>query len=257
MVASVCPMGRQKIVITGASSGLGEEMARRFAAMGRDVGLCARRVDRLEALRAELTARHPDITVAVAAMDVTDHESVVSGIDALRETLGGLDRVIVNAGLGKGARLGTGRADANLETARTNFVGVVSQVEAALAVFREQNAGHLVLVSSVSADRGLPGSKAVYSASKAGVSALGEALVAELRRTPIAVTTVLPGYVATDMSSRAGDAGRLMSSLDDGVSSMVAAIEKEVARSALPGLTWKAIDVVLRVLPRRLTDGLV
>ncbi|MGB3773562.1 MAG: SDR family oxidoreductase [Rhodococcus sp. (in: high G+C Gram-positive bacteria)] len=250
-------MGRSKIVVTGASSGLGEEMARRFAAMGRDVGLSARRVDRLEILRGELLAANPGITVAVAAMDVTDHESVVEGMASLREDLGGIDRVVVNAGLGKGAKLGTGRAEANLETARTNFVGVVSQIEAALAIFREQNSGHLVLVSSVSADRGLPGSKAVYAASKAGVSALGEALVAELRRTPIEVTTLLPGYIATDMSSRAGGSGRLLSTLDDGVSAMITAIEKEVTRAALPGLTWKAIDVVLRFLPRRLTDRMV
>ncbi|MBY6315207.1 MULTISPECIES: SDR family oxidoreductase [Nocardiaceae] len=250
-------MGRTRIVITGASSGLGEGMARRFAAEGRDLGLCARRLDRLDALRDELVRAHPGITVAVAAVDVTDHDSVVDGFAALRRELGGIDRVIVNAGLGKGARLGTGRADANLETARTNFVGAISQIEAALAVFREQNAGHLVLVSSISADRGLPGSKAVYSASKAGVSALGEALVAELRGTPIRVTTLLPGYVATDMSARAGDTGRMMSTLDAGVSAMVDAIEKEVTRAALPGLTWRAVDVVLRVLPRRLTDRLV
>ena len=75
---------------------------------------------------------------------------------------------IVNAGLGKGAKIGTGKADANLATAQTNFVGALSQCEAALAIFREQNAGHLVLVSSISADRGLPGPKAAYSASKAG-----------------------------------------------------------------------------------------
>lgn len=244
-------------MITGASSGLGEGMARRFAAEGRDLGLCARRLDRLNALRDELVRAYPGITVAVATVDVTDHDSVVDGFAALRRELGGIDRVIVNAGLGKGARLGTGRADANLETARTNFVGAVSQIEAALAVFREQNTGHLVLVSSISADRGLPGSKAVYSASKAGVSALGEALAAELRGTPIRVTTLLPGYVATDMSARAGDTGRMMSTLDAGVSAMVDAIEKEVTRAALPGLTWRAVDVVLRVLPRRLTDRLV
>lgn len=250
-------MLRRKIVVTGASSGLGAEMARRFAAMGRDVGLCARRMDRLTELRDELVAAHPDITVAVAEMDVTDHGSVVDGIASLRRDLGGLDRVIVNAGSGKGAKLGTGRADANLETARTNFVGVVSQVEAALEVFRGQDRGHLVLVSSISADRGLPGSKAVYSASKAAVSSLGEALATELRNTPIAVTTLLPGYIATDMSSRAGDSGRLMSSLDDGVSAMVAAIEEESTRVALPGVHWKAIDVALRVLPTRITDRLV
>jgi short-subunit dehydrogenase len=69
-------MTRQKILITGASSGLGAGMARAFAAKGRDLALCARRADRLDELRAELLERHPGITVAVAALDVNDHEQV-------------------------------------------------------------------------------------------------------------------------------------------------------------------------------------
>ena len=69
-------MIRQKILITGASSGLGEGMARAFAAKGRDLALCARRTERLDALKAELTQRHPGITVAVAELDVNDHDQV-------------------------------------------------------------------------------------------------------------------------------------------------------------------------------------
>ncbi len=93
-----------------------------------------------------------------------------------------------------------------------------------------------MLVSSISADRGLPGPKAAYSASKAGVSALGEALTAELAKSPIVVTTLLPGYIATDMSSKAGDSSALTATLDDGVDAMVSAIEKETNRAALPGI---------------------
>ncbi|SNS43831.1 SDR family oxidoreductase [Rhodococcoides kyotonense] len=248
---------RQKILITGASSGLGEEMARRFAAMGRDVALCARRVDRLETVRDELLAQNPGIRVAVRALDVTDHDAVVTVFGELRDELGGLDRVVVNAGLGKGAKIGSGRADANLATARTNFVGALSQTEAALEIFRAQKHGHLVLVSSISADRGLPGPKAVYSASKAGVAALGEALATELARTDIAVTTLLPGFIATDMSAKAGDASSMTATLDEGVTAMVDAIEKETRRAALPGLKWRSIDVALRFLPNALTDRLV
>ncbi|MGA9869729.1 MAG: SDR family oxidoreductase [Rhodococcus sp. (in: high G+C Gram-positive bacteria)] len=248
---------RKRILITGASSGLGEEMARRFAAMGRDLALCARRLDRLEALRHELVAAHPGITVAVRALDVTDHDAVVSVFEELRSELGGLDRVIVNAGLGKGAKIGSGRADANLETARTNFIGALSQTEAAMQIFRAQRRGHLVLVSSISADRGLPGPKAVYAASKAGVSALGDALATEMAKTDIAVTTLLPGYVATDMSAKAGDSSALTATLDQGVSAMVTAIEKEQRRAALPGLKWQGIDLALRFLPNALTDRLV
>ena len=246
-------MTRQKILITGASSGLGEEMARRFAAAGRDLALCARRTDRLDTLRGELVAQYPSISVAVRELDVTEHDSVVRVFGELRDELGGLDRVIVNAGLGKGARIGTGNAAANLATAQTNFVGALSQAEAALEIFRAQKFGHLVLVSSVSASRGLPGSKAAYSASKAGVSALGEALDIELSGSGIVVTTLLPGYIATDMSAGAGDNGRLLSTLDEGVSAMVSAIEKESTRVPLPGLKWRGIDAALRFLPTEVT----
>lgn len=248
---------RDKILITGASSGLGEEMARRFAASGKDLALCARRLDRLETLRDELILANPGVTVAIRALDVTDHDAVEHVFGELRDELGGLDRVVVNAGLGKGAKIGTGRADANLETARTNFVGALSQAEAALAIFRAQKHGHLVLVSSISADRGLPGPKAVYSASKAGVAALGEALAAELAGTDIVVTTLLPGFIATDMSAKAGDASALTASLDAGVSAMMTAIENEPRRAALPGVKWRGIDLALRFLPHRLTDRLV
>ncbi|KZF03243.1 MULTISPECIES: SDR family oxidoreductase [unclassified Rhodococcus (in: high G+C Gram-positive bacteria)] len=248
---------RNKILITGASSGLGEEMARRFAGMGRDLALCARRVERLDDLRAELMHHNPNITVAVRALDVTDHDAVGEVFGKLRDELGGLDRVIVNAGLGKGAKIGTGRAEANLQTAHTNFIGALSQAEAALSIFRAQKDGHLVFVSSVSADRGLPGAKATYSASKAAVASLGESLATELSRTAIAVTTLLPGFIATDMSANAGDSAALTATLDEGVSAMVDAIESETRRAALPGLKRRGIDAALRFLPNVLTDRMV
>ncbi|EOM75752.1 SDR family oxidoreductase [Rhodococcus rhodnii] len=249
-------MTRQRILITGASSGLGEGMARRFAAMGRDLALCARRTERLDALSSELTGKHPGIRVAVRPLDVTDTDAVSPTFRELDAELGGIDRVVVNAGLGKGTKIGTGRADANLDTMRTNALGALAQCEAALELFRERDAGHLVLVSSVSADRGLPGAKAAYAASKAAVSALGEGLTTELARSPITVTTLVPGFIETDMSGRAGDA-RLLATLDDGVDAMVAAIEKESTRAALPGLRWKVIDVALRFLPRAVTARVV
>ena len=123
---------RQRILITGASSGLGEGMARRFAAMGRDLALAARRADRLEALRKELLAAHPGIRVEVAAMDVDDPESVATVVPELAGRLGGLDRFIVNAGIGKGASIGTGKAWANRAVLLTNVLGAHAQCEAAM-----------------------------------------------------------------------------------------------------------------------------
>lgn len=248
---------RNNILISGASSGLGEEMAKRFAAQGKNLALCARRLDRLEALREELLAANPGISVAIGALDVTDHDAVMRVFGELKDELGGLDRVVVNAGLGKGAKIGSGRADANLATARTNFIGALSQAEAALGIFRGQQYGHLVLVSSISADRGLPGPMAVYSASKAGVAALGEALASELSGTDIAVTTLLPGYIATDMAAKSGEPSALTADLNEGVTAMIAAIEKEPRRAALPGLKWQGIDLALRFLPHQITDRMV
>ena len=131
------------ILVTGASSGLGAEMARQFAALGHDLALCARRTERLEELRAELLAAHPGIRVAVRPLDVTDTGAVFDVFRDFHAELGSLDRVIVNAGLGKGQPLGTGRFDANLQTAQTNFIGALAQCEAALEIFRKANAGHL------------------------------------------------------------------------------------------------------------------
>ncbi|MCW2687095.1 MAG: short chain dehydrogenase, partial [Mycobacterium sp.] len=85
-------MTRQKILITGASSGLGAGMARAFAAKGRDLALCARRTDRLDELKAELTSRYPGLNVATAALDVNDHQQVPKVFAELSDELGGIDR---------------------------------------------------------------------------------------------------------------------------------------------------------------------
>jgi len=243
---------RQKILITGASSGLGAGMARVFAAKGRDLALCARRTERLEELKQELLARHPGITVAVVQLDVNDHEQVPKVFEALSDELGGIDRVIVNAGIGKGARLGTGKLWANKATIETNLVAALVQVETALEMFHKAGGGHLVLVSSVLGNKGVPGVKAAYAASKAGVSSLGESLRAEYARGPIKVTVLEPGYIESEMTVKAG-ATMLMVDNETGVKAMVAAIERETGRAAVPWWPWAPLVQIMRLLPPRLT----
>ncbi|MEU6619671.1 SDR family oxidoreductase [Streptomyces litmocidini] len=244
---------RSKILITGASSGLGEQMARAFAARGRDLALCARRTDRLQALREELLAAHPGVKVSVRSLDVNDHQQVFDVFHALREDLDGLDRIIVNAGLGKGKPIGTGRFDANLQTAQTNFTAALAQCEAAMEIFRAQGSGHLVVVSSMSALRGLPRNLTTYAASKAGLSTLAEGIRAEMTvtRTPIAVTTLHPGYIATDLSAGAAKTP-LMTSTEKGARAMVRAIERERPEAKVPAWPWIPVSVLLRHLPLRL-----
>jgi NADP-dependent 3-hydroxy acid dehydrogenase YdfG len=236
---------RQRILITGAIAGLGEGMARRFAAMGRDLALAARRTDRLEALQTELREAHPGIRVEIAAMDVDDPESVATVVPELVARLGGLDRFIVNAGIGKGASIGSGKAWANRAVLLTNVLGAHAQCEAAMSVFRDQGSGHLVLISSVASVRGMPGTRTAYGASKAAVNALAEGIRSDVWRSGITVTTILPGYIATDIN--VGRRGPMTVDLDTGVDAVVA------------GWPWTPVSRLLRVLPlsivRRLTGS--
>jgi short-subunit dehydrogenase len=243
---------RQRILITGASSGLGAGMARVFAAQGRDMALCARRIDRLQELKAELSQRYPGITVAVAELDVDDHQRVPEVFAALAGELGGLDRVIVNAGIGKGAPLGTGKLWANKATIETNLLSALVQIETALEIFKRQGSGHLVLISSVLANKGVGGVKAAYAASKAGVSSLGESLRAEYPSGPIRVTVIEPGYIESEMTARTAKT-MLMVDNETGVAKMVDAIEREKGRAIVPGWPWIPLVRMLKALPPRLT----
>lgn len=245
-------MTREKILITGASSGLGAGMARAFASKGRDLALCARRIDRLDELKDELTQQNPNITVAVAALDVDDHDQVPKVFAELSDALGGIDRVIVNAGIGKGARLGAGKLWANKATIGTNLVSALVQIETALEMFTKAGGGHLVLVSSVLGNKGVPGVKAAYAASKAGVTSLGESLRAEYASGPIKVTVLEPGYIESEMTAKSAST-LLMVDNDTGVKAMVRAIEREGGRAVVPAWPWAPLVQLLRVLPPRFT----
>jgi short-subunit dehydrogenase len=227
-------------------------MARAFAATGRDLALCARRLDRLEELESELSQRYPGISVAVAELDVDDHGKVPRVFAALSDELGGLDRVIVNAGIGKGAPLGTGKLWANKATIETNLVSALVQIESALEIFKKQGSGHLVLISSVLGNKGVGGVKAAYAASKAGMSSLGESLRAEYASGPIRVTVIEPGYIESEMTARTGST-MLMVDNETGVAKMVDAIEREKGRAIVPGWPWIPLVAMLRVLPPRFT----
>jgi short-subunit dehydrogenase len=248
---------RKTILITGASSGLGAEMARQFAARGHDLALCARRTEKLEALREEIHRDHPNVHIEIKDLDVTDDGQVFEVFRAFKADFGRIDRVIINAGLGKGAPLGTGRYAANRETAMTNFVAALAQAEAAMEIFREQNSGHLVMISSMSAVRGMPKALATYAATKAGVAHLAEGLRAELYGKPIKVTVLYPGYIRSEMNERVEQSTPLMASTEKGVRSMVDAIEKEKASAHVPTFPWAPMSVLMRHAPMRLFKKLI
>jgi short-subunit dehydrogenase len=186
-------------VITGASTGIGKAVALALAARGAKVGLIARRDDLLQELAAEIRATN-GTAVGVAA-DVTDRQAVLAAVAKLRDQLGPIDLMFANAGIGEH----TGAYEMNVPaveaTMKVNFLGVVYAFESVLADMIQRNRGHLVAVSSMASLKGLPTS-AAYSASKAAVNNYCEGLRIELHGTGIAVTSILPGFIATPMTAK-------------------------------------------------------
>jgi short-subunit dehydrogenase len=240
-------------LITGASAGLGAEMARQFADLGHDLVLTARRVDRLEELRDEILATHPYVRVEIAALDVTDEEQV---FEVFRR-FAPLDRVIVNAGLGGGKIVGTGGDAYNLALARTNFVAALGQIEAAMEQFRVQRRGHLVVISSVAAMRGVRGGPAVYAATKRGIAHLAEGLRSEMLHSGLAITitTVYPGYIDSEMTADQTDAPFTVDT-QTGVRAIVSGIEAGKATVFAPRFPWQPLGLALRVLPLAIASKL-
>jgi short-subunit dehydrogenase len=219
--------------------------------MGRDLALVARRGDRLEQLAKELLAAHPGIRVETAPLDVDDDEAVARVVPELAGRLGGIDRFVANAGIGKGTPVGSGRPGPNRQVLVTNVLGTHASCEAAVELFRAQGAGHLVVISSVAGVRGMGGTRTAYATSKAADAILAEGIRAELLRDRatrrIAVTTIHPGLIATDIN--VGRRRPFTVDLDTGVDALVAAIEREPVRAYVPEWPWRAIAALMRVAP--------
>lgn len=239
---------RKTILITGASSGLGRGMARVFAGKGHNLALCARRTDRLEELKAELEAAHPSIRISIQALDVLNYDQVFSVFKAFQQDFGTIDRIIINAGMGKGQPIGTGYFYANQQTAETNFVAALAQCEAAMEIFRAQNDGHLVMISSMSAMRGMPKNLTTYAATKAGVAALAEGIRAEMIGKPIKISTIYPGYIRSEINEKVKNTP-FMIDTETGCRLLAAAIDKEPNNASVPAWPWRPLGFLMRHLP--------
>jgi short-subunit dehydrogenase len=184
------------VFITGASSGIGAALAREFSREGADVALAARRVDRLEALSAEIgkSGRR----AVVIACDVTRDGDLERAATQARTALGKLDVVVANAGFGVTGRLETLSLDDYRRQFETNVFGVLRTVYATLDDLKKTR-GRLVLVGSVSGHVAVPGSSA-YSMSKFAVHSLAASLGHELAPYGVAVTLISPGFVESEIS---------------------------------------------------------
>ena len=242
------------ILITGASSGIGAGMAREFAKKGYNLAICARRMERLEELKNELTSQYK-VEVSARILDVTNYDQVFEVFKAFKADFGTIDRVIVNAGVGQGRRIGKGNFEINRATVETNFISALAQAEAAVEIFRAQNSGHLVMISSMSAMRGMPKHLTAYGASKAGVAFLAEGIRAELIDTPIKVSTIFPGYIRTEINE---GAAKLPLEVDEKTGSRLLAeeIEKAPIKAYVPKWPWLPLGFAMKVLPLKWVNKL-
>ena len=185
----------RRALVTGASSGIGEATARLLAREGYRVALLARRQSELERVRSELSPPRVERHLALAC-DVGRAEDVGRAAVEVAREFGGLDLLVNNAGIGYRARVEEMQPEALERLFRTNVIGLLLMCRAMLPLLRLGRAPAVVNVSSVVGRRGIPG-QAAYSASKAAVCSIGEALRIEWAEESIAVCTLEPALTAT------------------------------------------------------------
>jgi NADP-dependent 3-hydroxy acid dehydrogenase YdfG len=189
-----------KVLLTGASSGIGAALATELCRRGHHVWLGARRVDKLQDLVEVIGAAGG--TAHAVTIDVTDHVACAAAIVALDQACGGFDVVIANAGVG-GRHTSVWRTtpeDAK-EVIDTNLTGALATILPLLPLMRERGRGHVVGMSSLAADLTQP-MAAVYGASKSALTYFLDSVAPELEQKGIAVTIVHPGFVKSEMTSK-------------------------------------------------------
>ena len=231
----------KKVIIIGATSGLGREVALIYIAKGWKVGVAGRREAELEALR----SAYPE-QVSAQSLDVT-HEDAPEKLHALIEQVGGMDVFLLSSGIGKqNYTLETGL---ELATAATNVEGFIRMTNAAYHYFEKQGHGHLAVISSIAGTKGL-GAAAAYSATKGFQNIYMDALdqLARMQKLNIRFTDIRPGFVATPLLTSSKKYPMLMDApvvaLD-----IVSAIEKK-KRVAIIDWKFRLLVGFWRLIPK-------
>lgn len=237
-------------VVTGASSGFGELTARLLAKGGASVVLAARRVERLEALAGEIEGRGG--RALAVRCDVTEVADLQALRDRVDETFGRCDVLINNAGIPGGGRFEEVSLEQIEQVIRVNLLGVMLCTKVFLPMMLERPRGHIVNVASVAGRYATPGAS-VYTASKHGVVAFSEALYYELGPRGILVTSVNPGFAATEGFPQ----GRLPSAIVMPAERVARAIVDVVRKDKAPEVTipralgpWQAFRILTPPLYR-------
>jgi short-subunit dehydrogenase len=241
-----------RVFLTGASSGLGAALARRYASDGATLGLVARRADELARFAESLAPA----TVATYACDVRDSEALArAGADFIAR-FGCPDVVIANAGISRGFLT---ELPEDLPALRaifeTNVYGIVHTFQPFVAAMAQRRSGALVGIASVAGFRGMPGSGA-YCGSKSAAITYLESLRVEMRPRGVDVVTICPGFIATELTAKNPYRMPFLLEADDAARLVARAIERRKRFYVLP---WPMALVgrVLKMLPRPIFDRVV
>lgn len=247
-VTSAGVVGYRSALVTGASSGIGEQIARLLADRGCQLTLVARREDRLHALASELSGAPVDVVPA----DLTADSGVTAVETRLRERP--VELLVNNAGVGTGGSFHELPIAEELNEIRLNVLALVRLSHAALPAMVAAGRGGILNISSLAGDQPLRGS-ATYAATKAYVTSFSESLAAEVRRRGVHVTVCKPGFTYTEMSGDGAPSpdsltGRLLwSQAADVARDAVTAVERGRV-VCVPGTAWKLVNGMVQALPR-------
>jgi short-subunit dehydrogenase len=240
------------ILITGASSGLGEALARAYARPGMSLALAGRALDRLAQV-AE-ACRTAGAQVTTMTLDVTDTAAMAASIVEFDHDHP-IDLVIANAGVSGGTLGGSESAEQTRRIAAINIDGVVNTVAPLIAPMGRRRRGQIALMSSLASFRGFPGAPA-YCASKAWVRVWGEALRIDLAASNVEVSVICPGYVDTRMTQANDFHMPLLMPADRAARIIIRGLERNRARIAFPWRMYAGVRL-LAALPASLVDPIL
>jgi short-subunit dehydrogenase len=233
-------------LVTGASSGIGKALAFKLADKGCKLALVGRRMDELDASARKINEQGGNARPFPA--DVADRNSIYQVADQVEKTLGPIDLVIANAGVSMQFSAAGNECEKIDQTYRTNLLGSLYTIHAALQGMIARGHGHIVGISSLASYNGLP-LKGSYCGSKAALRTELEAMRVELRSRGIYVTTICPGFIKTPMTEKNDYSMPFLLELDDAANRMMDAIEK---RKRVCNFPWQA--TLLTKLTSRLPE---
>ena len=242
----------KSILVTGASSGLGAELARNYAAAGITLFLCGRNETRLDEVAED--CRSCGATVHADLIDVSDEKAMADWITEC-DGMSALDLVVANAGIGIGFTTEMDLGNHVRQIYDINVGGVFNTVHPAIRLMQPRGRGQIAIISSLAGYHGLPGSPA-YSTSKACVKAYGEALRGLYARHGIEINVVCPGYVKSPMTAGNNFPMPFLMESDKAIRALRRGLERNQARITFPWQLSLIYGAMVRFLPEWLFDRL-